>query len=119
MEWLWPLFEPYVRKKFERQGIEDPNETDLHDAFLQLLGSVTITILVQEPWRGSVRFKGLDRLSAVDGMALFKDPEGYLFGRFGGGKYKINFHEGWNFVATRNFKPKGEPHWVDLPDMDY
>ncbi len=51
-------------------------------------------------------------------MDLFRDPEGYLFERFGGGKYKLNFHEGWNFVATQNFKPEGEPKWTDLPGMD-
>ena len=118
MEWLWPLFEPYVRKSFERRGIDAPDMSDLDAAFMRLLGSATVTILVQEPWRGSVRFKGLDRLPAAECMDLFRDPEGYLFERFGGGKYKLNFHEGWNFVATQNFKPEGEPKWTDLPGMD-
>jgi len=119
MEWLWPLFEPYIRKHFERRGVASPPEESLHDAFVRLTGTVTVTILVQEPWRGSVRFKGLDRLQAADAMELLHDPETYLFERFGGGKYKLNFHEGWNFVATQNFKPEGEPRWRDLPGIDF
>lgn len=119
MEWLWTLFEPYVRKQFERRGVEHPSETDLHAAFTRLVSECTVTILVQEPWRGSVRFKGLDKLPATEAFDLLNDPEGYLFGRFGGGKFKLNFHEGWNFVATQNFKPDGEPAWEDLPGIDF
>ena len=43
----------------------------------------------------------------------------YLFERYGGGKFKLNFHQGWHFVATQNFKPQGEPRWQDLPDIGY
>ena len=119
MEWLWPLFEPYIRKGFERRGVETPSEAELHDAFVRLLGGVTVTILVQEPWRGSVRFKGLDRIEAAEAFDLLNDPQTYLFDRFGGGKYKLNFHEGWNFVATHNFKPEGTPLWKDHPGIDF
>jgi hypothetical protein len=52
-------------------------------------------------------------------MALINDPMSYLFERYGGGKFKLNFHEGWNFVATQNFKPEGEPRWVDVPGIDF
>ena len=41
-------------------------------------------------------------------------PEEYLFERFGGGNYKLNFYEGPSFVVCVNFKPKGEPKWVNL-----
>ena len=119
MEWLWTLFEPYVRKQFERAGTEEPSDAALHQAFTRLVGECTVTILVQEPWRGSVRFKGLDRLPAVEAFDLLHDPESYLFERFGGGKFKLNFHEGWNFVATQNFKPEGDPAWEHLPDIEF
>lgn len=119
MDWLWILFEPYVRKQFERDGVDSPSEAALYDAFLRLVADCTVTILVQEPWRGSVRFKGLDRLSASDAFDLLQDPEAYLFERFGGGKFKLNFHEGWNFVATQNFKPEGDPAWKELPEIDF
>lgn len=119
MEWLWPLFEPYLRKTFERTGDTDPSDAELHDAFVRLVGEATVTILVQEPWRGSVRFKGLDRMRAADAFDLLNDPEAYLFRRFGGGKFKLNFHEGWNFVATQNFKPEGDPAWKELPEIDF
>ena len=40
--------------------------------------------------------------------------EEYLFERFGGGNYKLNFYEGPSFIVCVNFKPKGEPKWIDL-----
>lgn len=119
MEWLWPLFEPYVRKEFERRGHANPSAEDLQEAFVRTLGESTVTILVQEPWRGSVRFKGLARQPAADSFDLFNDPDGYLLDRFGGGKFKLNFHRGWNFVATQNFKPVGEERWRELPAIDF
>ena len=119
MEWLWPLFEPYVRKDFERRGILDPTDDDLQNEFVLTLSRSTVTILVQEPWRGSVRFKGLARHEAAECFDLFNDPTGYLFSRFGGGKFKLNFHQGWNFVATQNFKPEGEERWKELPSIDF
>ncbi len=45
------------------------------------------------------------------------DPMGYLSERFGGGKFKVNFYRGMNFLATRNFKPEGEPKWMQMPEL--
>ncbi|SRR5690554_4575270 len=118
MEWLWTLFEPFVRKQFERRG-HDPSDEELNKAFVELVGRVTVTILVQEPWRGSVRFKKLDRMHAGECLDLLGSPTDYLHARFGGGKFKLNFHDGWNFIATQNFKPDGEPHWRLLPEADF
>jgi hypothetical protein len=119
MEWVWGIFESYIRKQLGRAGNDDPSDEELQHAFLSTLSSSTVTILVQEPWQNSVRFKGLARFDVPDGMALINDPMSYLFERYGGGKFKLNFHEGWNFVATQNFKPEGEPRWVDVPGIDF
>lgn len=119
MDWLWTLFEPVVLKEFERAGRPEPSEEEVYDAFVRLVGRVTVTVLVQEPHRGSVRFKGLERVEAAQSLELLRDPEGYLRDRFGGGKFKLNFHDGWHFIATQNFKPDGEPRWRDLPEVEY
>ena len=119
MEWLWPLFQPYIRKQFERNGRTDPTDEELQEAFIRLVGETSVTVLVQEPWRGSVRFKGLARYEATENFELLNDPMAYLFEKFGGGKFKLNFHQGWNFVATQNFKPEGEPRWKEMPEIDF
>ena len=50
-----------------------------------------------------------------DELDGFRDrPEEYLFERFGGGNFKLNFYEGPSFVVCVNFKPKGEPKWKHL-----
>ena len=117
MEWVWVLFKGYIYKQFMREG-KEPSDDELHHEFMRLLGNSTVTVLVQEPWQGSVRFKSLARYTWEEMMPLLDDPMNYLLQTFGGGKFKLNFHEGWNFVATQNFKPQGEPKWHDLPDLD-
>lgn len=78
---------------------------------------VTLTIGVQEPWAGTIRFKWLARLSGSDMPPFLDDPEGWIRDRFGGGKFKVNLHHGLHFVSTRNFKPAGDPRWQHAPAL--
>jgi hypothetical protein len=29
----------------------------------------------------------------------------------------VNFHHGMHFVSTKNFKPAGEPLWMQVPEL--
>lgn len=119
MDWLWKIYKKYILKELARQGNETPTEAEQEEAFFECLAASTVTILVQEPWQNSVRFKGLARMPVPEAMPLLQDPMGYLFEHYGGGKFKLNFHVGWHFITTHNFKPEGEPRWHDLPDIGY
>lgn len=119
MDWLWELYKDYIKKYLRRNRIYEPDEDTLQETFIKVLGVSTITILVQEPWQNAVRFKGLHRESVSEMMPLINDPSNYLFKRFGGGKFKLNFHEGMNFIATINFKPEGTPKWPDMPSIHF
>lgn len=118
MEWVWTIYRPYIEKMFSREGIDGPSDEQLEQRFLEILGGSSVTVLVQEPWQNSVRFKTLARYDPSDMFDLLNDPEGFLLERFGGGKFKLNFHQGWHFVATQNFKPEGEPRWQSLPELE-
>ena len=119
MTWIWPLYEKYIRKKLATQGIDAPSDQQLEAAFLDSMSRSTVTILVQVPIPNSVRFKGLARGSVLEMSALLNDPMHYLFDQYGGGKFKLNFHEGWHFVTTKNFKPEGIPRWEELPEIPF
>lgn len=119
MEWVWELYEDYVRKELRRLGRENAGDEELQNAFIRIMSESTVTVLVQEPWQNAVRFKGLAKYNAQSMMPLLNDPLNYLLEHFGGGKFKLNFHQGLNFIATKNFKPEGEPKWKDLPDIGY
>jgi hypothetical protein len=119
MEWVWELYNKYVRKHLARRGVPEPADAELEAEFFRILGESTVTVLVQEPWQNSVRFKGLARYSGTDMLPLLAEPEAFLLSHFGGGKFKLNFHQGWNFVATRNFKPEGESRWEELPEIEF
>ena len=118
MEWLWPVFKSYIEREFSRKRIANPSDDDLAKALFATVGDCTVTILVQEPWQNSVRFKALARLEAADATELLTDPMSYLGDRYGGGKFKLNFHKGWHFVATQNFKPEGPQLWKEMPEID-
>lgn len=120
MEWVWEIYKKFVQKQLELENNHDPSQEELMEAFIRILGQSTVTILVQEPWKNAVRFKGLAKLDAINATELINDPMNYLYENFGGGKFKLNFHhKGWSFVGTRNFKPEGEPKWEELPEIDY
>jgi hypothetical protein len=117
MEWVWQLLEKYVVRELQRGGDASPGDAEQERAFLDLLSESTVTVLVQEPWQGSVRFKTLARYEGPEMLALLQEPEAFLLDRFGGGKFKLNFHRGWHFVATQNFKPEGPPRWREMPEI--
>jgi hypothetical protein len=119
MEWVWTLYEDYVNK--QERNVEEGNASAdrKQEIFLRILSESTVTVLVQEPWQNSVRFKGLAKYNSNNMMELLNDPMNFLLKNFGGGKFKLNFHHGWNFVATRNFKPQGEPKWKEMPSIDF
>lgn len=119
MDWVWELYKDYIKKYLRRMRIYDPDESLLQETFIQVLSESTITILVQEPWQNAVRFKGLKKDTISRLMPLISDPERYLLRIYGGGKFKLNFHQGMNFIATINFKPQGEPKWKDLPSIPF
>jgi hypothetical protein len=49
---------------------------------------------------------------------LLSDPHAFLVERWGGGKYKANFHDGLTFVGTHNFRTWGDELWRDMPEVD-
>ena len=116
--WAWELIEPYFRKTLSHRGVERPTKREILEEFARVWPAFTATILVQEPWMGTIRFKRLARLTS-DEMAPFLDePVKYIGERFGGGKFKMNLHQGMHFVNTKNFKPEGPPLWKDLPELE-
>lgn len=117
MDWLWPLYEEHVRRELGGSAPEQPSASDLQREFLAALGESTATLYVMEPVGDTIRFKGLGRWPLGEVPELLADPNGFIAERFGGGKYKINFHRGFTFVATHNFRTYGEELWRAMDDV--
>jgi hypothetical protein len=116
--WCWDLLEPYLTRTLLNRGVARPTRKQILEEFARVWPEITATIGVQEPFAGTIRFKWLVRLDAGE-MAPFLDaPEGWIAGRYGGGKFKMNLHHGLHFVNTKNFKPAGDPRWVAVPALD-
>ncbi len=116
-QWAWNLIEPFLKKSLATHGAERPTKRELLEEFARVWPEFTATILVQEPWMGTIRFKRLVKLRAEEMDEFLEDPQQFLGSRFGGGKFKMNLHHGMHFVNTKNFKPEGPPLWKDLPEL--
>ena len=115
--WCWELIEPYLKRNLLNRGVERPTRRDLLTEFARVWPGFTATIGVQEPFAGTIRFKWLARIPSSELQPLLEDPEGWIAGRWGGGKFKLNLHHGMHFVSTKNFKPSGDPRWKDAPEL--
>ena len=116
-QWAWELLEPYLTKNLATRGVDRPTKRQLLEEFARVWPELSATIMVQEPWMGTIRFKRLVRLSAGEMDPFLEDPMEFIATRFGGGKFKMNFHHRMHFVSTKNFKPDGPPLWKDLPEL--
>ncbi len=116
-QWAWDLIEPFLKKNLATRGVERPTKRELLEEFARVWPEFTSTIMVQEPWMGTIRFKRLIKLSSAEMGAFLDDPTKFIGDRFGGGKFKMNLHHGMHFVNTKNFKPEGPPLWKDLPEL--
>ncbi len=118
VSWVWKHFEEYVRNHLARHGKREPSPGELQATFEAIWRESSATLLVQEPWMGTIRFKRLAKYDAESVLPLAAAPEAYIREHFGGGKFKVNFYHGMNFVSTKNFKPEGPPIWKDVPALE-
>ena len=119
MEWVLNLFSEYLENDFKKRlSVPKPTIDQLWDVFKVLFPTTTARLLVQEPVGNTVRFKLLAFYHADEMGPLIDDPMGYIKDNFGGGKFKINFYQGMQFIATINFKPEGPEIWRNLPELE-
>lgn len=115
--WAWVLLEDYVDRRLAARRVSSPTPRQTLEELARLWPDLSCTILVQTPWMGTIRFKRLLRLRADEMRAFLDAPDAFIRERFGGGKFKVNFHHGMSFVNTKNFKPGGPPRWETVPEL--
>lgn len=119
MDWVFNTFSEYLENDLKKRlGQSAPTPADLWQAFQVLFPATSARLLVQEPVGNTVRFKALAFYYADEMGPLIESPLDYLKQHFGGGKFKINFYHGMQFIGTINFKPEGPEIWRDLPELE-
>jgi hypothetical protein len=120
MDWLWAVFEPYIRRERKRRDAGAViAQSELQEAFFSVLSESTATLFAMEPVGETIRFKGLGQWPLAEVPALLSDPNAFIADQFGGGKFKINFHHGATFVATHNFRTYGDPLWQGMQEHHF
>jgi hypothetical protein len=115
MDWLWGIYREYVTRSAGRGG-QPADAKQLQALFLDSVRGSTATLYVMEPVGDTIRFRGLGRWPLPEVPELLADPNAFIADRFGGGKYKVNFHHGENFVGTHNFRTYGAERWRSLEE---
>jgi len=116
-KWVWKLFTgdayPYIRRTLQQQHGRPPTQDEIRGKFFEIYPHCTVKIMVMELVGLGLEFQDLAThpYGADDFSRLMADPLGYLGRTFGGGKFKLSFYYGDQFVATQNFKVGGRPKW--------
>ncbi len=110
MDWLWPIYLEHIGR------ILPPGGSEQH-TFMQSLVESTATLFAMEPIGDTIRFKGLGRWPLPEVPDLLADPNAFIANRYGGGKYKVNFHHVDTFVGTHNFRTWGDELWRDAKEV--
>jgi len=116
-KWVWKLFTgeayPYIRRTLQQQHGRPPTPDEMKEKFFEIYPRSTVKIMVMELVGLGLEFQDLAThpYGTGDFAQLMADPLGYLGRTFGGGKFKLSFYYGDQFVATQNFKVGGQPKW--------
>ena len=115
--WVWKLFTgeayPYIRRTLKHEKGAPPTHDDILQKFNQVYEASVVKTLVMELVGLGLEFQELSTHAhgTQEFTGLMRDPIGSLARAFGGGKFKLCFYYGDQFVATQNFKVPGQPKW--------
>ena len=112
--WIKKAFRDYYKPKLRRELKRDPAQHEMDRRFEEIYARSNSILLVGINEGVAIQFYEIARFRKVEVDSFRNDPEKYLFNRFGGGWFKLNFYEGSTFIVCVNFKPKGEPKWKHL-----
>ena len=113
MDWLWPLYAEHIA----RLADDSEDQSVLQETFIAALLRSTATLYIMEPIGDTIRFKGLGQWLLSDVPQLLADPHAFIADQFGGGKFKVNFHDKITFVGTHNFRTFGDELWRDMDEV--
>ena len=116
-KWVWKLFTgdayPYVRRTLQHQKGAPPTAEEVQGKFFEVYSHSAVKIMVMELVGIVLEFQDLAsyQYGTAEFSRLMADPISDLFRTYGGGKFKLSFYYGDQFVATQNFKVPGRPTW--------
>ena len=112
--WVKEAFRDYYKPRLRRELKRVPTQEECDQRFEEIFGRLRLTLLVGVQDGVSIFFYEIAQFTLEEFKAFRDNAEEYLFNRFGGGNFKLNFYEGDSFILTVNFKPKGDPKWQHL-----
>ncbi|MBI3605612.1 MAG: hypothetical protein HY202_06255 [Nitrospirae bacterium] len=114
---VWNLYKEHI-KSFSHSAVKgEPTLDEMKKTFLSILPECTIKFLAQEKVGMIVQFHHLDTFPASE-LAEVTQIQEFLEKKYGGGKFKINFHHRTNFMSTKNYTTNGPLRWKESVKED-
>jgi len=112
--WIKNAFRDYYKPKLRRSLKHEPSQDEMDLRFEEIYSRTNSILLVGVNEGVGIQFYEIARFTKQEVDGFRGNPEEYLFSKFGGGWFKLNFYEGPTFIVCVNFKPKGHPRWQHL-----
>jgi len=97
--WIKKAFRDYYKPKLRRELKQDPTQDEMDRRFDEIYNQISGILLVGVNEGVAIQFYEIARFTKTEIDGFRDNPEGYLFDRFGGGWFKLNFYEGPTFVV--------------------
>ena len=115
--WMWDMFSEYVRKITRTASTGAMPVEEMEKRFLKMHRDFQITLMISDKVGMIVQFLDLETFKFQDLSHLMEEKQflGFLSDKYGLGKFKVNLHYDWTFVATKNFKiEEGTEKWREI-----
>ena len=128
--WIKQAYRDYYKPKLKRTLKRDPSQEEMDQRFEEIYSQVNCILLAGVLEGVAIYFYEIAKISKEE-LDGFRDrPEEYLFERFGGGNYKLNFFEGPPLLFALILSPranqngfacflKKQEQILNLPDMNF
>lgn len=113
--WFWNLMEDSLKRRARQKKGPEYTREDMDEDFKAILPGTNLKFYAIVPSGMGMEFKLVGRFETPE-LVHLEDPVSWISEKYGGGKYKVNIYLDGTFMGTENYKAKGEPKWVEIPD---
>ncbi|MFQ5672736.1 MAG: hypothetical protein ACE5G9_06550 [Nitrospinales bacterium] len=113
--WFWNLLEDFLKRRARQRKGHDYTRDDMEEDFRATLPETTLKFYAIVPSGMGMEFKLVGKYETQE-LVDIEDPVPWIAEKYGGGKFKVNIYHQGTFAGTENYKTKGDPKWVEIPD---
>ncbi|MFQ5481187.1 MAG: hypothetical protein ACE5ER_00410 [Nitrospinaceae bacterium] len=113
--WFFNLLEDHLKRRAKHKHGSDYTKQQMREDMMTFLHETKLKVYALVPVGMGMEFKLIGKYDTPE-LIEIEDPVPFIAEKYGGGKYKVNIYHAGTFAGTENYKAKGDPKWVEIPD---